>query len=252
MNWDFSITDIKINIAGFGSLIAALTLYALNGTLNQIIPILNMPEMDINEGIALFLAIIGGGFTLMKLANEILKFMRALSDWREEKKKRKIKEHNKKKMPLKTREEKKAAIKWIVQQIKIYVVAVGAAGASVWGVAQYYLEDYVKQTVVDVIEEKNGNKSFREILGEQMNIPADIVPYHITKKITALDSLISDIQDFEDTYLPHLDFQMSIQPTYFFWLDGAEYWMGPDGYDHGVMYDTDGKWCVYHGQRKDL
>lgn len=155
-------------------------------------------------------------------------------------------------MPLKTPEEKKNALKWFVQQIKVYAVAVGAAGASVWGIAQYYMEDYVKDTATKIIEEKQGNKSFREILGEEMNIPTDVVPYHLTLKLSALDSLISDIQDFEDEYLPYLEFQKSIQPTYFFWREGSEYWMGPDGYAHGVMYDNGGKWCVYHGQRKDL
>lgn len=128
-----------------------------------------------------------------------------------------------------------------------------AAGASVWGVAEVYLEDYVRKSAIEVIEEKTDKKSFREILGEQMKIPADIVPYHITKKITDLDSLISDIQKFEDNYLPYLDFQMSIQPIYLYFDDaGIEWWMGPDGHPHGVMYDEKGKWCVYHGQRKNL
>jgi hypothetical protein len=98
MTWENSITDIKINIAGFGSLVAAITMYVLNGTFSRIIPILKIPHMEINEGIALALAIVGGGFTLMKMLNEILKFIRGLSDWREEKKlNRKIRNHKKKK-----------------------------------------------------------------------------------------------------------------------------------------------------------
>lgn len=98
MYWENSISDIKLNIAGFGSLIAALTMYALNGTLNRIIPILNIPTMDINEGIALALAIIGGGFTLIKMMNEILKFIRGIAEWREERKlRRKMRKHNKNK-----------------------------------------------------------------------------------------------------------------------------------------------------------
>lgn len=141
----------------------------------------------------------------------------------------------------------------MIQQIKVYGVAVAAAGASVWGVAEYYLEDYVRATATEVIEEKTDKKSFREILGEEMDVPIDMVPYLLVEKMSLIDSLIEDISTFEDEYMPYLEFQLSIQPTYFYFDDsGAEWWMGPDGYPHGVMYDENGKWCVYHGQRKDL
>jgi hypothetical protein len=154
--------------------------------------------------------------------------------------------------PLKTPEEKKDALKWILSQIKIYAVAVAAAGASVWGIAEYYLEDYVRSTATKVIEEKQGNKSFREILGEQLNLPTDMVPYYLSEKCIQLDSLTADIGKFQEVYMPYLEFQLSISPTYFYWKDGIEFWMGPDGYGHGVMYDDKGKWCVYHSQRRDL
>lgn len=141
----------------------------------------------------------------------------------------------------------------MIQQIKIYFIAVAAAGASVWGVAEYYLEDYVIDTATEVIEEKTDKKSFREILGEEMRVPTDAVPYYLVKKLDLIDSLVNEVKVFETEYMPYLEFQLSIQPTYFFFDEGGtEWWMGPDGYPHGVMYDEKGKWCVYHGQRKDL
>jgi hypothetical protein len=158
-------------------------------------------------------------------------------------------------MGIKTLEDKRNAIKWIIQQIKIYIVAVGAAGASVWGVAEYYLEDYVKETAIEVIEEKNGNKSFREILGDQMDIPSDIVPYYLTDKLNALDSLVSHIEKFEEKYLPLIEKQDAIIPLYrYIEIEtGQEYKIMPDGRPHPVMIDEYSiKWIVYSNQRIDL
>lgn len=155
-------------------------------------------------------------------------------------------------MPLNTPEEKKNALKWILSQVKMYTLTVLAAGGTVWGVAEIYLETYVRDTAIEVIEDKNGNKSFREILGEQLQIPTDLVPYHLTRKLTELDSLIKDIRNFEEEYLPYLERQTEITPIYrFIDSEGQEWWMGPDGYPHGVMYDEDGRaWCVYHNSKR--
>ena len=156
-------------------------------------------------------------------------------------------------MPLKTPEEKKNAIKWVVQQLKIYVIAVSTAFATVWGVAEIYLESYVRNTAIEIIEEKNGNKSFREILGEQIGIPTDIVPYHLTEKLDALDSLVVHISEFEEEFMPYLEFQLSISPMYrFLDKDGVEWWMGPDGRPHGVLYDNGKAWCVYSNAKREL
>lgn len=100
MTWDQTVSDIRFTITGIGSLVAALIMYLLNGTLSRWIPELNIPQMEINDGLALLLAIIGGSFTLMKLFNEILKFISQISDMREERRlKKKLKERlkNKKK-----------------------------------------------------------------------------------------------------------------------------------------------------------
>ena len=156
-------------------------------------------------------------------------------------------------MPLKTPEEKKNAVKWLWSQLKIYGIAVAAAGASVWGVAQYYLEDYVKEVATQVIEEAHGNKSFREILGEQLDVPTDVVPYYLTGKIIEIDSIESQIHVFEENYVPFLESQMKITVIYRF-LDeyGDEWWHGFDGRNYRVNYDNGIPWVVYHGHRKDL
>ena len=154
---------------------------------------------------------------------------------------------------LKTPEEKKKAIKWIVSLLKTYGIAVAAAGASVWGVAQYYLEDYVKEVATQVIEEAHGNKSFREVLGEQLDIPTDVVPYYLTGKIVEIDSIESQIQTFEESYVPYLEAQMKITVIYRFLDDvGDEWWHGFDGRNYRVNYENGQPWVVYHSHRKDL
>lgn len=154
---------------------------------------------------------------------------------------------------MKTPEEKKKAVKWILSLLKTYGIAVAAAGASVWGVAQYYLEDYVKEVATQVIEEAHGNKSFREILGEQLDVPTDVVPYYLTGKIVEIDSIESQIQTFEESYVPYLEAQMEITVIYRF-LDnvGDEWWHGFDGRNYRVNYEKGQPWVVYHSHRKDL
>jgi len=153
-------------------------------------------------------------------------------------------------MPLKTTEEKKDAIKWIVGLLKTYGVALVAAGASVWGIAEVYLEDYVKETVQKVLDERDGTQSFREILGEEMGVPTDMVPYHIVDRFDQLDSLSMEITKFENKYVPHLDFGLRVAPMYrYVDEDGMEYWMGPDRRGHGILHDNGQAWCVYSGRK---
>lgn len=156
-------------------------------------------------------------------------------------------------MPFKTPEEKKTAVKWIWSQIKTYAAVVAAGGATVWGVAEYYLEDYVEDVATEIIEEKTDKKSFREILGEQLEVPSDLVPYYVTSKFIALDSIISQVKAFEDKYMPILDAHMKITVIYRF-IDefGDEWWHGFDGRNYRVNYDEGHPWVVYHGHRKDL
>lgn len=158
-------------------------------------------------------------------------------------------------MPLKTPEEKQNAVKWVVSQLKVFGVTFVAAIATVWGVAEVYLEDYVKDTAISVIEEKQGNKSFREVLGEEMDIPTDMVPYHLTAKIVELDSLIEHVKSFESKYLPVLVFQEGVIPLYRY-VDietGQEYQMMKDNRPHPILIDDNGiKWIVYSNKRLNL
>jgi len=145
----------------------------------------------------------------------------------------------------------------VIHQAKTIAIAgistITVVGGGMWYVIENYLDTYVADKVHSIIDEKNGKQSFREILGEQMNVPTDVVPYHITKKMEALDSLIKDIKKFEEEYLPYLEFQMSITPIYrYIDENGQEWWSGPDGRGHGVVYDNGDAWCVYHGERYDL
>jgi len=153
-------------------------------------------------------------------------------------------------MPLETPEEKKNAIKWFINQAKTYGVVVVSAFGTAWGIAQYYLEDYVTDTVHKVLDEKGSNKSFREILGEQMNIPTDVVPYHLTEKLSTIDSILVEVTNFENKYKKHLDFQLRISPIYrFIDEDGIHWWMGPDRRPHGVLFDHDTAWVVYSNRK---
>ena len=156
-------------------------------------------------------------------------------------------------MPLKTAEEKKNALKWLLNNLKLYGITIAAAGASVWAVAQYYLEDYVKEVAIEIIEEREEKKSFREILGDQLSIPEDVVPYYLTGKIVEIDSIKSEIKNFEEEYVPFLQNQMKITVIYRF-LDevGDEWWHGFDGRNYRVNYDDGHPWVVYHGHRKEI
>ena len=108
-------------------------------------------------------------------------------------------------------------------QIKVFGITFLAALGSVWGVAQLYLEDYVRETALTVIEEQHGTQSFREILGEEMGVTSDKVPYHIMNRFDQLDTLAVEISRFENKYVPHLDYQLRISPMYrFIDEDGIE------------------------------
>jgi hypothetical protein len=153
-----------------------------------------------------------------------------------------------------TPEEKKNAWKYVLSQIKafgvVFISAVTIVGGGMWYLVENYLDDYIDDKVEIALEERQGKKSFREILGEQMKIPSDIVPYHITEKFTELDSLISEVERFEKKYIGFLDFHMKITPLYRF-LDenGIEWWNGPDGRPHGVLFDNGEAWVAYSNKK---
>lgn len=158
-------------------------------------------------------------------------------------------------MPLKTAEEKKKAIKWIIGQIKSFGIGLAASFVTVGAFVILKADPYIREVVDDTIKSKDGSKSFREILGEQMDVPSDVVPYYISDKIDLLDSLSSDINDFRNKYMPHIENEMSIIPLYGY-IDietGQEYRFMRDGRAHPVMIDTlNVKWMVYNNRRLNL
>jgi len=157
--------------------------------------------------------------------------------------------------PLKTPEEKKNAVKWLLIQLKTFGVGFVACITAAWGVGEVYLEDYTRSVIDQVLEERKENKSFRQVLGEEMDIPSDLVPYHIVEKLNELDSIVKHLDQFENKYLPIIDFQQSIIPLYRYVekATGQEYKMEADNRPHPIMYDENGKaWIVYGNRRKDL
>jgi len=130
---------------------------------------------------------------------------------------------------MKTPEEKKAAIKWLISQAKIFGLTFSAALACVWGVAEFYLEDYVKQTATEIIEEKTSKKSFRDILSDEFSVSAEAVPYYLSGKLIEVDTLKNRVYSFQTKYRPILDEQIKITVIYRY-LDenGEEWWHGYD------------------------
>lgn len=154
---------------------------------------------------------------------------------------------------MKTPEEKKAAIKWMLSQIKIFGITFSAALACVWGVAEVYLEDYVRDTAIEVIEEKTDKKSFRDILSDELRVSSDAVPYYLSGKLVEVDSLRNRVFSFQTKYKPLLDEQIKITVIYRY-LDenGEEWWHGYDNRSYRVNYDEGRAWVLYHGFRKNL
>lgn len=154
----------------------------------------------------------------------------------------------------KTPEEKKAALAWIISIAKkagaTVAITVSLTGAGMWYVIENYLDDYIDEKVHGIIDEQHGSQSFREILGEQMGVPTDLVPYHIVDRFDQLDSIVAEVTSFENKYVPHLDYQLRISPMYrFIDEDGVEWWMGPDRRAHGVLFDNGEAWCVYSNKK---
>lgn len=162
-------------------------------------------------------------------------------------------------MPLKTPEEKSKAVQWLLKQLKVFGVTVGLALSTVWGASLLYLEDYVEGKIQEhqqkIEEEERKSKPFREILGEALHVPSEVVPYHIAEKMIQFDSLISDVNEFEDEYLPILKAQQTqIWLIRYIELETGEerVWM-PDGRNYPVHYDQSGQdWVLYHGYRRNL
>ena len=156
-------------------------------------------------------------------------------------------------MPLKTPEEKQKAIKWLLSQAKMFGITFVLATGSVWGVAEYYLEDYVENTVERVFEEKSDSKTFREILGSELGLSPEKVPYYLVDKFGEVDTLIFRVFTFQSKYSPILERDLS-KTKIERYLDGNgdEWWSGYDGRDYRVNYENGKAWVVYHGFRRDI
>jgi hypothetical protein len=156
-------------------------------------------------------------------------------------------------MPLKTAEEKKKAVKWILSILKSYGIPVVLGIGTVWGYCKVYIGDQIREITIEVLEDLDQKKSFREVLGEQLDVPTDVVPYYLTGKVIEIDSIKSQIQTFEESYVPYLEAQMKITVIYRFLDDvGDEWWHGFDGRNYRVNYENGKPWVVYHSHRKDL
>lgn len=157
-------------------------------------------------------------------------------------------------MTFKTPEDRKKVWTWVFKQVKLYLTTVIAILGTVWGVAEFYLQDFVDARVErHLIENQKKNKPLREIIGERLNLENEIVPYYMVTKFNEIDSLKKEVANFEEDYLPYLDWQLKITPMYRF-LDeyGDEWWHGPDGKNYRVNYDDGQPWVVYHSHRRDL
>ena len=154
---------------------------------------------------------------------------------------------------MKTSEEKQAAIKWLLSQLKVFGLTFTAAMTTVWGVAEFYLEDYVKETATQIIEERTDKKSFRDILSEELKVSSDAVPYYLSGKLVEVDTLNNRLFMFQTKYKPILDTQIKYTVIYRY-LDenGEEWWHGYDNRSYRVNYDEGKAWVLYHGFRKNL
>jgi len=162
-------------------------------------------------------------------------------------------------MSPQTPEEKKKALKWVIQQAKTIAVAalstITVVGSGMWYVIENYLDNHIDTRVNEILEARGEKQSFREILGEQIGIPADVVPYHVAEKMIEIDSMVNHVQSFEDKYLPMIKKQEGIIPLYRY-IDvetGQHYLFMPDGRPHPIMVDDYHlEWIIYGNQRVNV
>jgi len=122
---------------------------------------------------------------------------------------------------------------------------------TLWIVAQMYLSGYVDEKIEEYDkqkqEEKASRKPLREILGDAMHIPSDIVPYYMAGKFAKLDSLTDDIDTFSEELLPHLEKEVNwITPRLMINPETKDHWwLHTDGEEYRVNYSHDGYGFIY-------
>jgi len=85
MTFDEATDNIGFNLTTLFMFVSGLTMALVNGTLLKMLPDLNIPQMELNDWIAIILSVLGGIFTIIKIANEVLKFIQKFRDIKEEK-----------------------------------------------------------------------------------------------------------------------------------------------------------------------
>jgi hypothetical protein len=148
---------------------------------------------------------------------------------------------------------KKEVIKWLAGIISGILTVCSVSYAYITTKLNDAIDNRIEvhEALQDSLQRED--KPFRELLGEALQVPSEVVHYHIGLKLAEVDSLQSNIEDFEEKYMPVIKRQMEITPLYRF-LDetGEEFWNGPDGRQYRVMYEGGQAWVVYHGHRRNL
>lgn len=85
MTWDEANDDIGFNLAGLAAFVSGIIMALANGTLLKVFPHLNFEQMDINDVLAIILAVVGLIFTLLKSYHEVLKIIDKRQDMKQKK-----------------------------------------------------------------------------------------------------------------------------------------------------------------------
>lgn len=83
MTWEEVEDTASYNVAGIVTLVSAIILNLLNGTLLHMSSDFKLPEMNTNDILTIVLSIIAGVYTLLKIYHEILKIIERRRDMRE-------------------------------------------------------------------------------------------------------------------------------------------------------------------------
>ena len=77
--------NFEFNLLGIISVAATFVINLLNGTLLNVFPKINLPEMNVNDTVTIILSILSVIFIIVKIANGILTFIHKRRSMREEK-----------------------------------------------------------------------------------------------------------------------------------------------------------------------
>ena len=83
MTWEEVQDSEEFNLTGLITVVMAFILNLLSGTLLKAFPDIKLPEMNINDVLTIFLSIIAGIYTIVKIYHEILKIIERRRDLRQ-------------------------------------------------------------------------------------------------------------------------------------------------------------------------